>query len=168
MNYQQLESSRLTYTPFQESDFDDLVDILTDPVVCEYLPGDTPYSVEMVKRWLSFFINSFSVEKKNLIYAIRIKGKEKLIGYCGCNYVTEFETNEIKYILNKDYFGFGYATEAASTMKVLAQNVGLTFLVGLADIHNIPSQRVLEKIGYEYQKTVELWGATLRYYELHL
>ena len=168
MNYNHLESTRLTYEPFKESDFDDLTDILTDSVVCEYLPGDTPYSVEMVKRWLNFFINSFSVEKKNLIYAIRIKGKDKVIGYCGCNYVAEFEANEIKYILNKNYFGFGYATEAATTMKLLAKELGLSFLVGLADIGNIPSQKVLEKIGYEYQKTVELWGATLRYYELHL
>ena len=56
----------------------------------------------------------------------------------------------------------------AFEMKKVAKLLGLKHLVGLADINNIPSQKVLEKIGYEFKEVVEHWGSTLKYYELKL
>ncbi|QMS85573.1 GNAT family N-acetyltransferase [Candidatus Xianfuyuplasma coldseepsis] len=166
MDLTTLQSKRLTFQPFNAHDFEDLYRILSNQQTCQYLPGGKPYTEEQVHKWLNYFINSFSIDKRHVVYAIRLHNDLRIIGYCGCNFVPEFNTNEIKYILHPDYFGYGYATEAALMMKQVASTFDFTTLVGLADIRNIASQRVLEKIGYIYQKTIDIWGETMKYYEL--
>ena len=168
MNFNHIQSNRLDYRPFAEQDYSDLQKILTNPITCTYLPGADVYTDEQVHKWLNYFLKSFSIEKKHVIYAIRLIDHPTMIGYCGCNFVPEFNTNEIKYIFHPDYFGKGYATEAAFTMKDVAKAFGFSTLVGLAEVENIASQRVLEKIGYQYIKTMDIWGGTMKYYELKL
>lgn len=168
MDHINRRSERLSFQPFTEQDFDDLHRILSNPQTCQYLPGGKPYTEEQVLKWLHYFIKSFSIDKKHVIYAIRLHKNPRIIGYCGCNFVPEFNTNEIKYILHPDYFGHGYATEAAEMMKQIAKEFHFDTLVGLADSRNKASQRILEKIGYVYKKTIDIWGETMKYYELEL
>ncbi|AIO18548.1 hypothetical protein KQ51_00668 [Candidatus Izimaplasma bacterium HR1] len=165
---ERLESDRLEFSSFKEDDYQDLLDILGNEIVCEYLPGEKVYSSGQVKSILNYFIKTFIVEKKNLHYIVKIKGSNTVIGYSGCSYIKEYDCNEIEYFLKPQFFGNKYATEIAFKMKEVAQTLGLNHLVGLADINNIPSQKVLEKIGYKFIKVVEHWGSTLRYYELNL
>jgi RimJ/RimL family protein N-acetyltransferase len=168
MDVTKMESKRLKYRPFMETDYDDLYDILSNKITCHYLPGVEQYTKEQVQKWLTYFISTFSIENRHVIYAITTKDNDKVIGYTGCNYVPEFKTNEIKYIFHPDFFGKGYATEAAQTMKDVAKELGFKWLVGLADVDNIPSQVILKKIGYTYKKTIDIWGGTMKYYELEL
>ncbi len=163
----ELTSNRLEYRRFTEHDFNDLLEMLGDPEVCKYMPGPSSYSKEDVAKWLDFFIKEFSLENRNLIYAVSLKGRDKVIGYCGCSYVREFERNEIKYFLNKAYFRRGYGLEMAYRMKHLAKDLGFRFLVGLVDVNNVGSYKILEKIGYKYKEDIELWGSYLRYYEIN-
>lgn len=168
MNVNSFVSARLSYTPFQESDFDDLYRILSNPIVCQYLPGVESYTKEQVQKYLMYFMKTFDESTNQYIYAIRKRDASNIIGYCGCAYINEFSCNEIKYFFHPDAFGQGYATEAALRMKQLAQEVGITHLVGLADIRNKASMRILEKIGYVYQETISIWGETMAYYTLNL
>lgn len=163
-----LESNRLEYRIFEDADFDDLFEILGDPEVCKYVPGPSVCSKEKVQKWLRFFIDEFSLENKNVVYAVSLKGRDKVIGFCGCSYVREFERNEIKYFLNASYFSHGYGLEMAFRMKHLAKDLGFRFLVGLVDKNNVGSFKILEKIGYRYKEDIELWGSYLRYYEISL
>lgn len=163
-----IESNRLEYRAFTKNDFSDLFEILGDPEVCKFMPGPSVYSKEEVEKWLSFFIREFSIENKSVVYAVSLKGRDKVIGYCGCSYVREFERNEIKYYLNSSYFRHGYGLEMAFRMKHLAKDLGFRFLVGLVDVNNAGSYKILEKIGYKYKEDIELWGSYLRYYEIQL
>jgi len=168
MDLTKLESGRLVFLPFEESDFDCLYSVLGNDEVCLYLPGDKAYTKEQVSRVLQYFIKTFINEKKNLHYKVLLKEDNTFIGYCGCSYIEEYKSNEIEYFLNPKFYGNKFASEMAKKMKEVAIELGLNYLVGLADINNIPSQRILEKIGYQYKKVVEHWGATLKYYELTL
>lgn len=164
----QLSSERLEYRGFTESDYDDLNEILGNEEVCRYLPVSGVYTKEQVQRVLNYFIKTFVIEEKNLHYIVTLKGTDTVIGYCGCSYIKEFECNEIEYFLKPQFFQKGYASEIAFKMKEVASSLGLKHLVGLADINNIPSQKVLEKIGYQYIDVRILWGSTLKYYQLAL
>lgn len=163
-----LTSNRLEYRRFTLDDYDDLCEILGNEDVCKYIPGPSVYSKVDVKKWLEFFINEFSFENRSVVYAVTLKGDDKVIGYCGCSYVREFEQNEIKYFLNSSYFRRGYGLEMAYRMKHLAKNMGFRFLVGLVDVNNVGSYKILEKIGYKHKDDIELWGSSLRYYEMEL
>lgn len=168
MNLDAFESERLFYRAFTKNDFDDLFSILGNPKTCEYLPIKDCYNENQVNRWLDMFASNFSITRKNVTYAITLKNNTKVIGYAGCSYIKEFNCNEIEYVFNESYFGKGYASEAARKMKEVAIQLDLKKLVALADINNIPSQKILEKIGYTYIENKYLWGITLKYYELTL
>ncbi len=163
-----LSSERLDFRPFNEKDFDKLFSVLGNEEVCEYLPGDKVYTKEQVERVLNYFIKTFVPEKKNLHYASYLKNTEEFIGYCGCSYIKEYECDEIEYFLKPEYFGKGYASEMAFMMKRVAGELDLETIVGLADVDNEPSNKILLKIGYKFDKVVEHWGSTLNLYRMNL
>lgn len=163
-----LESKRLKYTKFTKDDFADLYEFLSSEEVCRYLPGPKAFSKEQITRWLHFFIDSYDIDKPNLIYAVREKGGQKVIGYAGFAYVDEFQKNEIMYAFHKDVWGQGYATEAAFQMLDIAKSYNQKRIIALADTRNIASQKVLLKIGYKQKDQIKLWGSDLYYYELRL
>jgi len=163
---EKIESKNLEYRKFADSDFDDLVEILTNEEVCKYLPGDKAYSKDVVKNFLNYYKTNFSPSTPSMCYGIFEKEKSKLIGYGGVVFVKELEMPEIMYGFNSNYWNKGYATEAAYRFKLLARTLGLKKLVGLADIDNIASNKILKKIGYKFIKQTNMWNTELYMYEL--
>lgn len=168
MNLKNLESKHLLYRPFEAADYDDLFAFLSLDEVCEYLPGDKAFNDVQVKKWLNYFIQTFDIEKPNMIYAVSTKNDPKVIGYVGLAYVVEFSKNEIMYAFHPEVWGKGYATEASHKMKEVAVSCGLKEVIALADINNGASERVLLKVGYRYVEDIEIWGLKMKYFELEL
>jgi ribosomal-protein-alanine N-acetyltransferase len=168
MNHTNFASKRLQYRPFKETDYDDLFAFLSTKEVCAYLPGEEPYNAVQVQKWLNYFIKTFDETKPNLVYAVSFVNELEVIGYVGLAYVKEFEQNEIMYAFHPKVWGKGYATEASYMMKELAQELKITKLIGLTDIDNIASEKVLRHIGYEFVKNLEIWGLEMKYFELDL
>jgi ribosomal-protein-alanine N-acetyltransferase len=163
-----LQSKRLEYRKFDYDDFDDLQEIMSNPNVCEYIPGGTVESKEVVSKWLNHFIRTFNDEHGTRLFAILEQGKSKVIGYGGIGYVKEFDQMEIMYVLNESVWGKGYASEASLYFKQLAKEQGIEELIGLAHVDNIASQKVLLKTGYQEIKQVHIWGLDCFYYEMDL
>lgn len=163
-----MKSKRLYYRPFINDDFDDLYELLSNPNVCEYLPGEGGKSEEEVEKWLMHFIRTFEDEKGSRIFAISEMDSEKVIGYGGLGYVKEFDKIEIMYGFNESIWGNGYATEVSLRMKELAIELGMKDLIALADINNIASQKVLLKTGFKQVKQIHIWGLDCYFYEMEL
>ncbi len=163
-----LESNRLEYELWQENDFDTLKQILGNPKVCEYLPGDKNKNDDEVKRWLNYFIQTFGNEKGTKIFKVKIKNTDQVIGYCGLGYVKEFDQIEIMYGMDEKYFHQGYGSEMSLRMKDLAINQNIKHLIALADINNIASNKILQKTGYTKKEQINLWGLDLNFYEMDL
>jgi len=102
-----LQSKRLEYRKFDYDDFDDLTEIMSNPNVCEYIPGDPSYSKEVIEKWLNHFIRTYNDEHGTRLFAILEQGKSKVIGYGGIGYVKEFDQMEIMYVLNESVWGKG-------------------------------------------------------------
>lgn len=163
-----IESKRLEYKAWTYDDMEALEAILGNPNVCEYLPGNKQKSKEELTKWLHHFIRTFDDETGQQVFAIYLKGTDKIIGYGGLAWVSEFNHMEIMYGFNEEYWGKGYAKEASIRFKEYAIERGLNFIIALADINNIPSQKILEKTGYKQIKTIDIWGITCHYYEMEL
>ncbi|MBI9009916.1 MAG: GNAT family N-acetyltransferase [Tenericutes bacterium] len=166
--HRNLETERLTFRPFINEDLPIIIKLLTDDLVCKYLPGQGGYSLEVCSKYLKYFMMSFSDKNLNKIYLVSKKDNFAPIGYCGIQVVNEFEKYEIFYAYLPESWGHGFATEASLRMKELAIELGLKNIIALAHIDNISSQKVLLKTGYELQKQLPLWGLNLYYYELTL
>ena len=82
---------------------------------------------------------------------MEIKTTGRFIGYVGLHEIgfeAEFTPGiEIGWRLAADYHNQGYATEAAKAVLELAKELGIQCLYSFTAKINIPSERVMQKIG---------------------
>ena len=134
-----IETERLILRPFEETDYDDLYEFLSQLETDEFegYPGIT---YENGKEHLAYRLRSEE------FLAIELAENKKIIGniYCGKR---DFESREVGYIVNKRYQKSGYATEAlAAVIKELLHN-GIHRIFAECDPRNTCSWKLLEKVG---------------------
>lgn len=168
MSFKFLETERLSFRPFNKGDLAFVIELLTDDTVCKYLPGEGAYSLEVCSKYLQYFMMAFNEKNHNKVYLVLRKDTNTPIGYCGIQIVNEFTKYELFYAFIPNSWGQGFATESTIKMKELAKDLDLSEIIGLADIHNVGSQKVLEKTGLVKKTQLPLWGLNLYYYELKL
>jgi len=134
-----IETKRLILRQFQESDYDDLYEYLSQLENDEFegYPGIT---YENGWEHLAYRINS------DEFYAIELKASGKVIGniYCGSR---EYKAREVGYIINKKYQREGYASEALSVVLQEAFRTGVHRIFAECDPRNECSWKLLEKVG---------------------
>ena len=152
-----LETDRLRLRPYTLDDAQALHRLLdVDPDVWRFDPG---YARSLEERLERIRINTARYQwfAGVGIYAVELKETGRLIGQSGLNtYLLEnqdgFTTIEVEvmFTLGKEFWGKGYATEAASEwVRYAFQELRLRRLVGCPDKRNRASVRVLEKLGFE-------------------
>lgn len=82
----------------------------------------------------------------------------RLLGGTGLGFETPFRATT-GYVLGKDAWGQGFATEALLAMKQIAADLGVKRLYAMCFPEHQPSRRVLEKGGFELEGTLR------RYFE---
>lgn len=80
-------------------------------------------------------------------YLITLREDGRLLGSTGLGFQTPHEALT-GYVLAKDAWGKGYATEALTGMIEVATSVGVTRLLALCHPDHRPSRRVLEKCSF--------------------
>jgi ribosomal-protein-alanine N-acetyltransferase len=83
-------------------------------------------------------------------YVIRSSGDGRLLGGTGLHFKSPTEA-ETGYVLARDAWGHGYATEALGAMVDVARTVGVARLFAHCHPDNVASWRVLEKCGFVRQ-----------------
>jgi [ribosomal protein S5]-alanine N-acetyltransferase len=87
-------------------------------------------------------------------FAIREKGKTKLIGFFGLKNgeLKENGAVEVFYTINKDYCNNGYGTETLRRMIVFGfESISLHRIFSGCDFENFASKRVMEKAGMRFE-----------------
>ena len=86
---------------------------------------------------------------KHLCLAVCLKDNpEKIIGWCGLDGEIERDRVVLFYIITDEYRGKGYATQCAKALLAYAfQTVRLNRVYGGCDKDNMPSYRIMSKIG---------------------
>ncbi|MBE5939677.1 MAG: GNAT family N-acetyltransferase [Lachnospiraceae bacterium] len=105
-------------------------------------------SKEETKEFISKCINEYECEQPEyLAFAVVLEGVH--IGEVFA-YISEKEA-DIGWLINKRYWGNGYATRAAELLvDYLKNNLQIEEIVAYCDARNIPSRKVMEHIGMEY------------------
>ncbi len=83
-------------------------------------------------------------------------------GYAGFTWVEE-NVAEIGYFLEPEYWGNGFASEAASLIIALAIDLGALRVTATCDARNTASERVMQRCGMVPQKSN---GPNRRCYDL--
>lgn len=144
-------TQRLTLRTLNEEDLDSLMGIWGDPEVMRYSGGAG--SREREERSLKFYIK-LQIEKGYSPYAVILKESNRLIGVCGFNPPSDHGEVELVYHFSKNYWGNGYATEAAKACIEYARDHSITDrLAAFIDPNNQGSEKVLQKLGFTYSGT---------------
>ena len=97
------------------------------------------------------------------LWALDERDGETLIGVAGLALVDgDGPEVEAAYILRRDRWGRGYATEALrAVLEIGHGQLGIERIVALAYVENDASRRVMEKAGMRPDGTVEAYGRTM-------
>lgn len=99
-------------------------------------------------------------------WAVHIRETGEFMGWCGLKYRAELNEIDLGYRFMKQYWGKGYATEAAdASIRYGFEKLHLSRIVGRAEPGNTGSIRVLEKCGMIYIGNEEVDGYPVRTYE---
>ena len=139
MNMREIRTKRLLLRPFRESDYDDLFEFLSQLEDDEFegYPGIT---CENGRQHLAYRLGSEE------FCAMELKESGKVIGNICCGN-RDFAAREVGYIVNKHYQQQGYAAEALSAVIAQAFREGIHRVYAECDPRNVPSWKLLEKVG---------------------
>jgi RimJ/RimL family protein N-acetyltransferase len=144
-----LETKRLIIEHFTYADIHMWASIEADPLVRKFVDGKC-LSREEAGHYVKMSMDSYAVNGFGR-FAVRSKTSKRLIGMCG--FLRQDEEIDFGYRYSAETWGKGIGYEAAN--KVL--NYGLEHLklkkicAGVA-IENIPSIKILEKLGFKFEK----------------
>ncbi len=152
-----LETDRLLLRRLVMDDLNDLFELYCDPEIRRYFPEGV-LTLEETKEELEWFLNGHPKHPELGLWATIHKGTGKFIGRCGLLPWTiegQFEV-EIAYLLDKDFWHQGLATEAAhGILHYGFDKLKLSRLICMIDPENTASQRVAERIGMTFEKQVD-------------
>ncbi|MGD8329538.1 MAG: GNAT family N-acetyltransferase [Acidobacteriota bacterium] len=80
-------------------------------------------------------------------YLVESRDEGRLLGSSGLAFDSA-DTASTGYVLAKDAWGCGYATETLHAIVKIARELGVTLLYALCHVDHAPSWRVLEKCGF--------------------
>ena len=153
-----LETKNLYLREYVHDDFSSLHAIFSDEETMKYYPS--PFTIKKTKTWIENNQLRYINDGYGL-WAVCLKGTDQVIGDCGLTKQQvdgELEV-EIGYHINKNYWGKGYATEAATRCKEFGLNqLGVNKLISIIDPQNRQSIRVSEKIGFTFEKKSFVFG----------
>ncbi len=163
INTEIVETKRLLLRPFNLQDAKVVQQLAGDKEISDgtyYLPH--PYEDGVAERWITN--HRAACEKgEQVVFAITLKETRTLIGAVGLFLDDEAE---LGYWIGKAYWGHGYATEAARAMLEYAFDIlNLPSIYSDCFQWNIPSIKVMQKIGMTYRKTFDKYVEKRQQYE---
>lgn len=153
-------TERLTLRRISTDDAQDMYVYSRDPEVTRYLLWDAHTDIRHTARYLKAVQKYYS---KGLFYDWALEEKEsgRMIGTCGFSRLdADNRCGEIGYVLNRDFWGRGYAAEAARAVMDIGFNVlDLKRIEARFMADNAHSARVMEKLGMRFEgiKRAELY-----------
>jgi len=152
-----IETDRLVLRPWRDSDLEAFAALNTDPEVMRYFAG------VLTRAESDAFVDrarQHCAEHGFCFWAVEAPGVAALIGCVGLAHV-RFQAAftpavEIGWRLARPYWGMGYATEAArAALRDGFDRVGLREVVAFTARENLPSQRVMQRLGMQPAPTFE-------------
>ena len=147
------ETERLILRRYKKEDLQDLFEYLSDAEVVKYEPYKA-LTFDETKENLEWRIGT------DEMIAIELKDSSKMIGnvYMG---KLEFDSLEIGYVFNRNYWGHGYAAESCKALIQQAFSNGIHRIYAECDPFNKRSWKLLEALGFRreahFKKNVYFW-----------
>ncbi|MGW6196543.1 GNAT family N-acetyltransferase [Kribbella sp. NPDC055110] len=159
-------TERLVLRPFRETDLEPWAALNADPDVTQYL--GPPLDREHSDRIAAAVNASYAADGIGFL-AVERRTDGMFLGACGLSREQWYPDDlEIGWRLAREYWGHGYATEAAASWLDYAfAEVGLPRVIAVTDTPNVRSIAVMRRLGmsFDHQAVLEedgvLFDATI-------
>ncbi len=144
------QTPNLILSQFNEADGSLILQLNSNPEIVKYVHEPVLEKLEQAEK---IIIDIILPQYKNNLgrWAIYTKNNMEFIGWCGLKYRDDKNEIDLGYRLLPQWWGKGYATEAAQySLTYGFDTLHLKQIVGRAHIENIASIKVLEKIGMNF------------------
>ena len=118
------------------------------------------------ENWINLVSSRWADEKIGFCSLIE-KQSGKFLGWCGLWRLPETDEIEVGYAIAKEFWRKGYAAEAAEAfLKYGFEKLKLNKIVAVALPENKASQRVMEKLGMNYDYIGEFYERNLVHFSI--
>ncbi|WP_394233874.1 GNAT family N-acetyltransferase [Niallia oryzisoli] len=148
-----LETERLLLRRIALEDLDDLFEIFSNPEITHHMTWDVTKTKEETLNHFVKVVMDRHEKGQSVDWAIVHKESNKVIGNCAFIAWSEKHSRaEVGYVLNKQYWGRGYAAEALQGLiRFGFEVIGLNRIEGGCDRDNIGSENVMRKVGMKLE-----------------
>lgn len=155
-----VETERLRLRGWTEADIEPWTRLLyADPEVTRYLPASPFSPQERTARFYQYIVDHWARHGYG-IWVVTQRTTGAFMGQCGLNHIDELGEVELDYALARDYWGQGYASEAArAATRYGFATLGVPRIVALTFAENIASRRVIQRLGFRYERGVHIFGS---------
>ncbi len=138
-----LETERLLLRPLGMADLDDFVELHEDPEVARFIqPLERPQAEERLRD-----VECEWAERGHGVFAVLDQISGRFVGRTGLKYWRQFDETEIGWVLRRDTWGHGYATEAArACLDWGFSALTVPYLTAMIAPDNMASIRVADRL----------------------
>lgn len=163
-----IETDRLLLRSASPEYLDDWAErVFADPDVIRYMPRRNMTPHERAERALNVY-NRLWEEHDIGGWLVTSKTDGQFIGSCEIEYLDDTDEYELGYALGKAHWGQGIATEAAlAAVRFGFESANLERIIAVVVPENTASWRVLEHIGFVYEKQARYYDLDVVYYAIN-
>lgn len=146
---EQLETKRLIIREFENNDTEKIFSLSQEETLMKYMPDQVYKDMNEAKETIDLLMSKYVDQSLPLVMAVCKKETGELIGHVG---ISELKQGiEVGYAIAMSEQGNGYATEAVKAYtRWVKKELEIKQVLGVVDVRNIPSGKVLEKVGFQY------------------
>lgn len=151
-----LETSRLILRRPVSSDAEAVFEFARDPEVTRFMDWPTHTNVQEAKDYLRDCIPRWE-NAREYDWMITLRDHNQVIG--GVSIRVRGHSADFGYVLNRTYWGHGFATEAANAVVSWVSGFDTIYRVwATCDTENLASVKVLEKVGLSREGILRSWA----------
>lgn len=162
----ELETARLRLRAFTPADLEALYALTREPEVMRFIGDGEVLARAQIESNLTNIIEVFRRRGYGR-WAVEERATGRLAGYGGFAHGSEGFGVELVYLLGRDFWGRGYATELGrACLRYAFEELRLDSLVAVTIPENLRSRRVMERLGMGFAGEGEYQGYPCVYYRL--
>jgi RimJ/RimL family protein N-acetyltransferase len=155
-----LQTERISFRRYGDVDFEFLHSLLSDPEMVRYIGEGKTRDREGTRTFLEWIYHTYSTGQAFGLMVLENRSTKSPIGHAGLvpQMINGREEIEIGYWISKEYWGAGYATEAAKSLMVYGRGLGINRFIALIQPENTVSKKVADKLGMTLESEIVLSG----------
>ncbi len=153
-----LKTERLQLREFSAADAPYMLRQLNEPSFIENIADRGVRTLQQAEAYLQNGAMASYQSTGFGFWAVIERTSGHIIGMCGLVKRDNLPHTDLGYSFLPEYFGHGYAFEAAQAcMQAAKQTFHLPEILAIVNTNNLPSRKLLEKLGFSFQRMVALY-----------